>query len=45
MHMDPGSGKGIFTWILTGFIGGLVALLIGHFIPSLIPTKAAATRL
>lgn len=45
MDMHPGRGAGILGWILTGFIGGLLALLVGHFIPSLIPTQAAQTRL
>jgi hypothetical protein len=43
--MDPTTGKGFFSWALIGFIGGMVALLIGHFIPSLIPKRAAAQRL
>jgi hypothetical protein len=45
MDMDPGRAHGIFGWVLTGFIGGLFALLIGHFLPAIVPTKAAATRL
>jgi len=45
MTVDPMHPKGIFAHILSGFIAGFVALLVGHFIPQIVPTKAAATRL
>jgi hypothetical protein len=45
MDMNPTSGKGFFTWALTGFIGAMVALLVGYFIPSIVPAKASAQRL
>lgn len=45
MDMHPGRASGIIGWILTGFVGGLLALLVGHFVPSLIPSQASSTRL
>ena len=43
--MDPGRAHGVFGWILTGFIGGLVALFIAFLVPSIIPARVVATRL
>lgn len=43
--MDPKSSKGAIMWIVTGFFAGLVALLIGYFIPSIIPAGATQTKL
>lgn len=45
MNMDPAKAHGVFGWILTGFIGGLVALFVAYLIPSMIPTRATAARL
>ena len=45
MDMNPTSGKGFVTWAFTGFIGGLLALLLAHFIPSIIPARVTSTRL
>jgi hypothetical protein len=45
MDMNPTSGKGFLTWAMTGFVGGLLALLLAHFIPSIIPARVQATRL
>jgi hypothetical protein len=45
MDMNPTSGKGFLTWAMTGFVGALVALLVGYFVPSIVPTKATASRL
>jgi hypothetical protein len=44
MTIDPMHPKGVFAWILGGFIAGFVALLIGHLVPQIIPAKAAQTR-
>lgn len=45
MDMNPTSGKGFLSWAMTGFIGALVALLVGYFIPTLVPAKASASKL
>jgi hypothetical protein len=45
MDMNPTTGKGFLTYAVTGFIAGLVALLVGYFVPSVIPAKASASRL
>jgi hypothetical protein len=42
---DPKSGSGFIHWAMLGFGGAIVALLVAFFFPSLIPAKAAATRL
>ncbi len=41
----PNTGSGAMHWILLGFGGGIVALLIAYLVPSIIPAKSAATRL
>jgi hypothetical protein len=33
MTLDPMRGGGIFCWIMTGFIGGMLAIGIVHFLP------------
>jgi hypothetical protein len=45
MDMNPTGGKGFLTWAITGFVGAMVALLVGYFLPSVVPTKASASRL
>ena len=45
MDMNPGKAHGIFGWMLTGFIGGLVALFVAYLVPSIIPARVVATRL
>jgi uncharacterized membrane protein YedE/YeeE len=45
MDMNPTSGKGFITWAFTGFIGGLAALLLAHFVPQIIPARVQSTKL
>lgn len=44
MQMDP-RGSGAMSWIFIGFVGGIMALAIGFFVPSLIPTQISAQKL
>jgi hypothetical protein len=45
MDMNPGSGRGFVSWAFTGFIGGMLALLLAHFVPSIIPARVTSTKL
>ena len=43
--INPTNGKGVMAWVMTGFFGGLIALMIGFFVPSLIPTQISSQKL
>lgn len=42
---DPKSGSGAMHWILIGFGGAIVALLVAYLFPTVIPANAQATKL
>ena len=42
---SPTSGTGAMHWIMLGFGGAIVALLVAYLFPSIVPTQAAATKL
>lgn len=42
---NPKTAKGFLGWIALGFLGGGIALVIGAFVPRLIPARAAQARL
>ncbi len=44
MH-DPKTLKGAFTWIAFGAAVAGLALVIGTFVPGIIPARAAGVRL
>ena len=45
MDMNPSDGGGVLGWIMTGFVAALLALLVGYFVPSLIPTRITKTQI
>lgn len=42
---DPRTGSGFISWVLLGFGGAVVALLVAYLFPSFIPTQVTATKL
>lgn len=42
---DPKSPKGAIGWVVLGGVAALTALLVGSFIPGLIPTRATQVNL
>jgi hypothetical protein len=41
----PHTGKGFMGYVILGFGGGMVALLVSALFPSLIPVSATTVRL
>jgi hypothetical protein len=42
---DPKSLKGGFHWLALGFVGSMLALGFATLVPSIIPARAAQSRL
>jgi hypothetical protein len=42
---DPKTGKGFIGWVALGALAAMGALLIGTMVPSIIPARAAQSRL